>query len=164
MPLPTGRMTTATTRGRGRARANSQRGRGRGRNRSTPSTDGDSARGRARGRSMSRATKKRSGDASTSGTADQPHEAPAGKRRPADASTSGVHDTDLEMLAEAQALVDTPVGRERTNRGYRTGPGSFYYLMFRDDNAFPDLNEEYIPEMNVQEMQLSQNAPSLDDI
>ncbi|KAM0833372.1 hypothetical protein ACQ4PT_064306 [Festuca glaucescens] len=27
-----------------------------------------------------------------------------------------------------------------------------------------DLNEEYIPEMNVQEMQLSQNAPSVDDI
>jgi hypothetical protein len=41
--------------------------------------------------------------------------------------------------------------------------------MFGDDNPFPDLNEEYIPEMNipemnVQEMQLSQNAPSLEDI
>jgi hypothetical protein len=92
-----------------------------------------------------------------------------GKKRPGDATTSQVHDTDLEMLAEAQALVDPPVGRERTDRGYRTGPGSFYYLMFGDDHPFPDLNQEYIPEMNipemnVQEMQLSQNAPSLDDI
>ncbi|KAK1666822.1 hypothetical protein QYE76_054981 [Lolium multiflorum] len=90
MPLTSRRMTTATTRGRGRARAISQRGRGRGRNISTTSTDGDSARGRARGR----ATKKRSGDASTSGTAHQPHEAPAGKK-------------DLEMLPQVKYMIQT---------------------------------------------------------
>ncbi|KAM0900304.1 hypothetical protein ACQ4PT_020726 [Festuca glaucescens] len=153
MPEATGRMTTATTRGRGRARANSERGRGRGRNRATSSTVGDSGRGRGRGKSTRRASKKRSGDASTSGTADQPHDAPAGKKRTGDASTSAT-------VAEHD---DAPAGRERSNRGYRTRPGSVYHLMFGDDNqqhnGFPDLNEEYILEMNVQEMQLSQNAP-----
>jgi hypothetical protein len=41
-------------------------------------------------------------------------------------------------------------------------------MRFGDDNqqqhGFLDLNEYYIPELNVQGMQLSQNAPSLDDI
>jgi hypothetical protein len=54
--------------------------------------------------------------------------------------------------------------RERTTRrGYNTGIGSAYYMLFGDGNQpcneIPDWNAESIPDMNAQEIPLSQNAP-----
>jgi hypothetical protein len=34
----------------------------------------------------------------------------------------------------------------------------------RQQTQIPDLNEEYIPHENVQEIPLSQNAPAIDDM
>jgi hypothetical protein len=56
-----------------------------------------------------------------------------------------------------------------SRRGYNAGIGSAHYMIFGDDEEqrrtreLPDLNAEVVPDMNVQEFALSQNAPHEDD-
>jgi hypothetical protein len=54
-----------------------------------------------------------------------------------------------------------------TRRGYNTEIGSAYYMLFGDDNQagndIPDLNAEFIPDMNAPEIPLSQNAPVFEE-
>jgi hypothetical protein len=58
--------------------------------------------------------------------------------------------------------------KEVEQEGYNKAPGSTYYMLFGDDSGqqstLPYLNEDYIPEGNVQEIPLSQNLPAVDEM
>jgi hypothetical protein len=132
-------MTTATTEGRARM-ADSARGRGmagttddttRGRGRAGRSAE--TARGRGRGRTLGLAKSTRN----------------VGKKRAAHATTS----------ATAGQNDDAATGNIQ-RRGYRTGPGSTYYMLFGDDrqpSSVLDLNDQCNEDMNIGEEPLDFN-------
>ena len=133
IPQPRARVTTASSRGtlrrRGRGRTSAPREPG---TSTVAAEQGNSSRGR-------RKSKKRSREASTSGT---------------------THVPDAE-----------PTGSATTSRrgSYNTGPGSAHYLLFGDEERrrateIPDLNAEFIPHLDAQEVPLTQNAPQTEDI
>ncbi|KAM0831042.1 hypothetical protein ACQ4PT_065816 [Festuca glaucescens] len=139
MPQGAARMTTATTEGRARM-ADSARGRGRAgrsaetaRGRGRAGISAETARGRGRGRTLGPAKSTRN----------------VGKKRAADASTSGT----------AGQNDDAATGNiQRT--GYRTGPGSVYYMLFGDDrqpSSVLDLNDQCNEDMNIGEEPLDFN-------
>jgi hypothetical protein len=141
MPHGAARMTTATTEGRARM-ADSARGRGmagtsaetaRGRGRAGRSAE--TARGRGRGRTLGPAKSTRN----------------VGKKRAANATTGGT----------AGQNDDAATGNIQ-RRGYRTGPGSTYYMLFGDDrqpspSSVPDLNDQCNEDMNIGEEPLDFN-------
>jgi hypothetical protein len=150
IPEPAIRVTTASIRG-------NLRGRGRGRSCATrePAKSkelaGEVGSSRGRGRSCStREPTKRKELAREVG------------------SSKGRGTTKRKTIVEA-ATSDAQE-QSKTNRGgYNTGQGSIYYMLFGDDvqqprpTAVPDLNDEVLPDLNVQEFALSQNAPAHDD-
>ncbi|CAM0956313.1 unnamed protein product [Alopecurus aequalis] len=84
-----------------------------------------------------------------------------GRKRPAQASTS--------VPVQDQADPARGRGRARRTGGYNKGPGSAHYMLFGDDRQqpqLPDLNAptaDVLPDLNLHEVPLSQNAPTADD-
>jgi hypothetical protein len=76
--------------------------------------------------------------------------------------------SDATRAATAGATETIAAERERAEkRGYDKGPGSGYYLLFGDDqqrSEIPDLNTQVIPDLNLEEFPISQNAPNGDEI
>ncbi|KAK1585731.1 hypothetical protein QYE76_008275 [Lolium multiflorum] len=69
--------------------------------------------------------------------------------------------TMAEGASSSQPTVEEPPASNARRRGYNTGPGSSYYLLFGDEqprNHLPDLNEAF-PSDNPEEIQISQTAP-----
>jgi hypothetical protein len=142
------RVTTASTRGK-------FRGRGRGRScatrepakRKEPQGQTGSSRGRKKRSAKEASTSAQSSHAQTA----QSHAAVALNQ-----AQGGLNQAQGSLnQAQAEAL------------GYNTGPGSIYYMLFGNDKEgreLPDLNAEVVPDENVQEFALSQNAPNDDDI
>jgi hypothetical protein len=89
-----------------------------------------------------------------------------GRGRSSKRSSSKKRSTEATASATRQEDQDEERGRAR--RGYSKAPGSQYYMLFGDDSRqqtqLPNLNEEYIPHENVQEIPLSQNALAIDDM
>jgi hypothetical protein len=148
------RVTTASTRG-------NLRGRGRGRScatreaakRKEPQGQAGSSRGRKKRSAKEASTSAQSGHAQTA-----QGQAQAGQGHAAVA------------LNQAQGGLNQPQGSLNQPQdealGYNTGPGSMYYMLFGNDKEgreLPDLNAEVVPDENVQEFALSQNAPNYDD-
>ena len=139
--IPGTRTRVTTSSSRGNLRTARSRGRGRGGNNSDAAQTGTAndttaqtanATSTARGTGRGRRSSKRSAEASTSTTHDVPNN-----------------------------------GRSNTRRRatYNTGSGSAHYLLFGDENVgqqqnpVPDLNATVLPDLNEEEIQVTQNAP-----
>jgi hypothetical protein len=168
IPEATRRTTTATwgrssaTRARGRGRGMSgapteeavaSRGRGRGRGRSAaPTEEAEAIRGRGRGRGRSAAsTKDPEASRDRGRSSGNAAKRKSSKRKAADNPT---HEDQVEHHST------------ETETGYNTGPGSLYYLIFGDSqqqqSEIPDLNADLVPDLNAEELPLTQNAPTFD--
>ena len=67
-----------------------------------------------------------------------------------------------EHPAQQEHLPQTATGRNIHNT-YNTGPGSAHFLLFADgQTVIPDLNE-VVHEEGEEEMQITQNAPDLNE-
>jgi hypothetical protein len=145
-----------------------------------------SARGSLRGRGRGRSTATREPSRSTTAAATQAAEQDSstrsrgkGKKRAAHAASTGgaggsrgrKKSKAAHGSASGSAQVggdEQVVGTGESNTGYNTGPGSAYYLLFGNDQQtrsteIPDLNFASIPDLHLQEIPMSQNAPPAED-
>jgi hypothetical protein len=121
-----------------------------------------SARGNLRGRGRGRGATTREKTRGRAPTQEQRNSRGRGKGRKRAAASASAEAADATHTEEAEAADSARASK----RGFNTGPGSIYYMLFGDEqrtSEIPDLNVEVFPGLNVQEFPISQNAPSADD-
>jgi hypothetical protein len=96
---------------------------------------------------------------------------PAKRKEPAgEASTTRGRGRGKKKTPAQATTSDAQEPARTSRRGYNIGQGSTYYMLFGDDEqqprptSLPDLNAELVPDLNVQEFALSQNAPHDGDV
>jgi hypothetical protein len=96
---------------------------------------------------------------------------PAKRKEPeGEASRGRCRGRGKKKTAGQATTSDAQEPARTSRRGYITGQGSEYYMLFGDDEqqprptSLPDLNAELVPDLNVHEFSVSQNAPHGDDV